>query len=292
MPAVQTLGNVLRLCLRRQKLPRLPLLLTYLSLLARQALGHGNPGAVRILGQTIHCGRLSDVIAVFEEIFIYRYYDINAGTQRPRIIEGGANIGLAVAYLKLIYPDARIDAFEAEPKTAALLASTIRANGWPDVTLHPFALWSEDALLRFGTFDEHAGSPVASVFDYVSGQQHTAYGEIPGKRLSPFVDSAVDLLILNIEGAECAVIGELAASGRLSRIRQMIIEIHQDNGSDKDLVPGLLEALTGGGFGYRLHVSGVPFTPDRFQNYMLYAYNVRDFPAEAGTRVLQPHNGR
>lgn len=43
---------------------------------------------------------------LIDEIFVHREYHFTSPKRDPLIIDGGSNIGMAVAYFKLLYPEA------------------------------------------------------------------------------------------------------------------------------------------------------------------------------------------
>ena len=51
----------------------------------------------------------------------------------PRILDCGANVGLASLYFKRLYPQARITAYEADPDIYQCLRNNLRRNGASDV---------------------------------------------------------------------------------------------------------------------------------------------------------------
>ena len=63
-------------------------------------------------------------------------------TPSPRILDCGANVGLASLFFKRRYPAARITAFEADPALFAILDANLRANGAADVEARHAALWT------------------------------------------------------------------------------------------------------------------------------------------------------
>ncbi len=75
---------------------------------------------IRLQGYQVYFGDIRSLDMLFKEIFLKNTYECQFGKQ-PLIIDGGANIGMAVLYFKRNYPDARIIAFEPNPSGFELL---------------------------------------------------------------------------------------------------------------------------------------------------------------------------
>src|SRR6187551_2590260 len=67
-----------------------------------------------LLGPVIDIPDGPSVASSWEAIFRRNIYLFAADTSSPRILYCGANVGLACAYFKKIFPAARITAFEAD----------------------------------------------------------------------------------------------------------------------------------------------------------------------------------
>ena len=61
------------------------------------------------------------LVGLYREIFVRQYYYFRANIESPRIFDCGANFGMATLYFKWLYPKARIEAFEPDPATFAVL---------------------------------------------------------------------------------------------------------------------------------------------------------------------------
>jgi len=97
--------------------------------------------------------------------------------------------------------------------------------------------------------------------------------KIEAVRLSTFIKEEIDLLKMDVEGAEVAVISELAESGRLRLIKQMFIEFHHHLKVDENNLSRVLRPLEEHGFGYQISSSSeLPWTPKTVQPMLIYAY--------------------
>ncbi len=176
----------------------------------------------------------------YKDEFVRRNYAFAAGPA-PVVIDGGANIGIFSLATKRDHPDARIIAFEPDPAIRALLEENLRRNGAADVTVIAAALGGAEGTLRFAP-DGKAGGSLSDA----------GAVDVQVARLSPYLESRVDFLKLNIEGAELDVLQEAASSGRLTNVRAMVIEYHGWPDGEQRLGP-LLSLLDAQGFRYLVH---------------------------------------
>ncbi|HWA27692.1 MAG TPA: FkbM family methyltransferase [Lacunisphaera sp.] len=163
-------------------------------------------------------------LSAWDEIFVNRIYEIRAepaGT--PCLVDAGANIGLAALFWKWRYGRFRYIGFEPDPMVAACCRENLRA--WQvDGELHEIALAGRDGHARFQPDRADGGQllPGAAAGDA------SAIG-VKLQRLSTFLPEAVDLLKLDIEGAEGDVLAEIAPA--LPRVKALFLEWHSRPGA-------------------------------------------------------------
>lgn len=178
----------------------------------------------------------------YKDEFVRRNYAFASSRADPVVIDGGANMGMfSIATLR-DHPGARITAFEPDPRIGALLRKNLAANGGASVTVIDAALGAADGEMSFSPDGQAGGSLVPG-----EGTMRVRV-----ERLSSYLDHDIDFLKLNIEGAELEVIREAASSGRLSRVRAMVIEYHGWPDGEQRLGP-LLSLLDEQGFRYLIH---------------------------------------
>lgn len=222
-----------------------------------------------IWGQQIHFYDYLQFAVLFEELYVGGFYEFSSAKPNPRIIDCGANIGLAIAYVKTLYPQARVTAFEAEPRTFEMLKRNSQENGW-NAELHSCAVYNHRGKIQFHT--NSPGSLVASVCP-TGLASYNRVDEVDCVPLSEYITEEVDLLIMDVEGAEHEVLGELQAAGKLPLIRRMILEYHHHVGPDNDRLGGFLSALEQAGFGYHLRAPlPLPFPSRELQCFLIGAY--------------------
>ena len=188
-------------------------------------------------------------LAAWREIFLHERYRFDAGEETaPRILDGGANLGLASLYFQRLYPDSRITAFEPDPVLAEACAANLERAG-AEVELRRTALGAEDGKRRFVTEGADAGHLEAGEIPGTEAADRQAETlTVPCERLAPWLDQPVDLLKLDIEGAELEVLR--ACAGRLGQVRRVFVELHSFEGRPQGFgeILSLLEED-----GFRLH---------------------------------------
>jgi FkbM family methyltransferase len=238
------------------------------------------PNPIRLMGYNISYFGAFELYYLFEEIFESGTYLFNTDRRRPCILDCGSHIGMSILFFKRLYPEARIIGFEADPLTFEKLRFNIEQNGLRDVVLNHCALTDEDGSAEF--FRGKNG---------IGGGLHTSLREerkcndgerlaVPARRLSSFISEEVDLLKLDVEGAEFSVIRDLADAGKLQMIRQIHLEYHHHIDSKEDKLSDLLAVLENNGFGYQIaggRTSRWP-KPGSFQDISLYCYRKQSMP--------------
>jgi FkbM family methyltransferase len=209
---------------------------------------------------------------VASEVFIKGEYYFVSDHDAPVILDCGANIGLATLFFKRWFPRARIKSFEADPVTADMLRSNVRNNGLEDVAVYNLLLSDR---VGEGTFYVSADVPGSLQMSTARERLSTAAREIkvPSGRLSDYIDGPVDLIKLDIEGGEFAVMHDLVESGKIVQVSQIIIEYHHKMGAQPSRLASFLSILETAGFEYQVHAKCVPITSqDLFQDIMIGAY--------------------
>ncbi|MDD4736601.1 MAG: protein arginine N-methyltransferase [Kiritimatiellae bacterium] len=208
-------------------------------------------GLMPVLNAELYVACARDALIQFREIVLAQSYHFERGPSAPVIIDGGANIGMAIGYFKWLYPDARIIAFEPHPGVRELCRESVKHNHWSDTEVYPYALLDQDDEVTFNMLDAMPmGSGVTGRLTESQAAGTVRQVRIPCRRLSSFINGPVDFLKLDIEGAETRVIRELGDS--LSLVRRGFIEYHYGVESDANRLSELLALLEAAGFRYRL----------------------------------------
>jgi FkbM family methyltransferase len=181
---------------------------------------------------------------IYKELFIEEIYKFDAQSDRPFIIDCGANMGLSVLYFKETYPTSRVLAFEPERTVFSYLKKNVENLRLQDVELMNKAVWSKNEKLLFNNEGADA-SRLASL--ETNGEGFGTTYEVEAVRLSEFIDREVDLLKIDIEGAEGEVIREIEP--RLGLVKHIFIEYHSLANSRQEL-GDILDILSAHNFRY------------------------------------------
>ena len=213
---------------------------------------------------------------LFGEIFVTDVYLFPASCPTPLIIDGGANIGMSVLYFKYIYPASHIVAFEPDPRTFEMLRRNVEKNGLTNVQIHNVAL---QATAGTTTLYYTANSPGWLCQSIMRGMAPKGQDEtVAAAALSDYIFSGVELLKMDIEGAETPVVSELAGSGKLAYVQRIVLEYHHHIDRDNDIAGEFLSTLERNGFGYQLSAPLRPPFPEReLQFFFIYAYRKEAF---------------
>jgi FkbM family methyltransferase len=228
-------------CIVRARLPlsrRLRLLGALISTAA---------GSRRMLGWKVEYLGRGNLRLLYSEIFARQIYHFSSSKRNPIVLDCGANIGMATFFFKSLYPEAQITAFEPDPVTFKVLQHNISSNRLEDVAVHNVALASEESHIPF--YVPESGSLMMSA---VSGRSTGKAIDVPAQRLSSFIVGEVDLLKLDIEGMEGPVLQELVATGKLSLVREAIIEVHHNLPKGPTNLASLLQLLEQAGFHFHV----------------------------------------
>ena len=203
------------------------------------------PGTIQMLDYRLQYSDLLSLCVQWQDIFVKRCLDFQSATDAPRILDGGANVGLASLYFKQRYPRARITAYEADPSLAAMVAANLETNGAADAEVVHAALWTSNGELTFRCEGSDSGM-IASLPGAVDGRTAT----VRARRLRDLLEAEpIDLLKLDIEGAEDPVLADCEPV--LHRVRAMIMDLHEfDPGNRR--APCVLDRLSRAGFAYTI----------------------------------------
>jgi FkbM family methyltransferase len=203
-------------------------------------------------GRPIQLCDAPSFLSAWDDIFVNRSYEtrVAAGAE-PWLVDAGANIGLAALFWKWRYGHFRYLGFEPDPRVAECCRENLRA--WEiDGELIEAAV---AGTLGWRTFQSE-GADAGRLLPAGAEGPH-ASAKVAVKRLSNCLPAVVDLLKIDIEGAEGEVLQDIAPC--LERIRALFVEWHSQVGR-----PGLgvaLARLEAAGFDCYLHTAAGPTQP-------------------------------
>ncbi len=178
--------------------------------------------------------------------------------RNPVIFDCGANIGTSVVYFRQQHPSARIVAFEADPIIAQYLQDNLSQNHVENVEIVEKAVWTDENGISLGGTEADGGSVFST----------EATRLVPSVRLRNWImrEPWIDMLKMDIEGAEIAVLADCADV--LTNVQAMFVEFHAYIGHPQGLA-SLLNVLETSGFRYYVDTSQYrksPLVNHRYRN--------------------------
>jgi FkbM family methyltransferase len=192
----------------------------------------------RLFGKKLYFVSPTELMHGLKEIFIEEVYKQHLSAN-PYIIDCGANIGLSVIYMKQLFPDAEIIAFEPDEENFNLLQKNIESFNYKNIQVRKEAVWVENTLLEFsgeGSMSSRIGT---------GSSQHTV--QVKAVRLKDFLKRPIDFLKIDIEGAEYQVIKDVA--DQLYFVNNLFLEYHGSFGQNDELNE-ILSLIVKKGFSY------------------------------------------
>ncbi len=197
----------------------------------------------------------SSLLGMINEIFINKNYNFNSDSEYPYIIDGGANIGISILYFKTLFPKSIIEAIEADPKVFMSLSKNMKSFGYNDVVLHQRAIWTNNNVLTFQSDNSWGGF----VGDSKETTQNVKEFKVKGLTLRELIVKKVDLLKLDIEGAETDVLMD-AKELIVEHVEHVFFEWHSINGRQQ-LLGEILNYFGSNGFRYHIKEASARETP-------------------------------
>jgi FkbM family methyltransferase len=210
------------------------------------------PSTATIAGRRVRLEDAASFLVDVEEIFRRGVYDFVPANASPRILDCGANIGLATIYFKLRFPAARVTAFEPDPALCDALRANVATFAFAAVEVRQEAVWTAATTLEFVREGAHSGR-------VAWGNERGPLLAVPAVRLRDLLTAPVDLLKLDIEGAETEVLCDCASA--LDNVTALFVEYHSRAG-DVQTLDVVLRILAGAGFRY--HVTPAQVAPRPF----------------------------
>lgn len=200
-----------------------------------------------LLGKNIEIADAPSFFSMHREIFKKEVYKFKAESEKPYIIDCGANIGLSVIYFKKLYPEAEIIGFEPDKRIFDMLKNNIQSSGFNDVQIIQKALWNKEGETIFSSEGADAGR-------LADKSEMTNPTTVMTTSLRNYLGRPVDFLKIDIEGAEMVVIEDCA--DLLINVKNLFVEYHSlsDKEQKLDILLGILKKA---GFRYYIYNFGI-----------------------------------
>lgn len=236
------------------------------------SLPHRESAETDLLGPTLRLTDPHTFLYMYKSIFEQGVYAFSPERHPPTIVDAGANIGLATIYWKRQFPDAKIKAFEPGPHLSEAFQINMHNFGFGDVELYQAALSTEEGETTF-----HASRGSGGHLGGQSTDTDTEAVNVPVTRLSKHLDGHVDMLKIDVEGAEVDVIRDIKS--HLTNVSNLFVEYHSYAGEEQH-IDEIIYALSGAGF--RLYFNNErnadqpfirrPLNNGMDQNLQIFAY--------------------
>jgi FkbM family methyltransferase len=227
--------------------------------------GH-NKVSASFLGYKVYGYNYDTLYYLFNEIFITNEYSFKTSVTEPVIIDCGANLGMSILYFKKMFPNSKIIAFEANPRVFDLLLSNMEVNKISNVSAHNLALYSEEKEISFFAGENTLEGSV------ISGRGGENEIKVKATRLSNYLKNfdSVDLIKIDVEGAERDIINDLFDSETISKAKEYFIEYHHNINGEASNLSSFLQKFELNGFRYNIRSNFNKST--QFQDILIHLY--------------------
>jgi FkbM family methyltransferase len=157
-----------------------------------------------------------------------------------RIIDAGANIGLATAYLKTHFPKAAVICIEPDDSNFHQLKVNNDLNKLDEISFVKGGIWACKGMLNIHSNFRDGKEWARSLKPAENGN-----GEIPVFRIDDILEQFgwehADLLKIDVEGAEEVIFSSTESCSFLKRIKVITIEVHDTNKTGNIILKKLFE---------------------------------------------------
>lgn len=177
-----------------------------------------------------------------EEIFGENEYYVPGmeNLKAPIVVDVGANVGVFSLYMKQMIPSALLYCYEPAPNALSLFHQNVLP--FKDVVVHECGLSNTSGKAHIQLNASNTGQS-----SLVKGS-HKLLGEVEIELragVSIFSDNAldeIDILKIDTEGSEVAILQSLSTEGKLQHIKFIVLEYHSE--SDRREIDQLLSGFS------------------------------------------------
>ena len=150
---------------------------------------------------------------------------------------------MSACYFKHIFPSSRIIAFEPDSEIFSVLKQNTSCFDPSEVEIHNRAVWTEETNLSFQSNGADGGR-------LQSQGEHS----VSAVRLSDYLQTEVNMLKMDIEGAEKFVLPSIAEN--LKNVEHLFLELHVEE-KEPELLEHTCQLLREQGFRYKIDTIGL-----------------------------------
>jgi FkbM family methyltransferase len=206
-----------------------------------QKFGYETPGTFRFPWGPFEYVSLGQLIIQYQDIFQKGHYAFKSKDSTPVIIDCGGNVGFSALWFKQNYPTCRLTVFEPDKNLFQLIQKNLAAAGFKDVVGIQKAAWVKDGSIGFDLRGDDRGKIVADSTLTVDSVD-----------LAAWLPETVDVLKLDVEGAEFEIVNHLCATGAIQRIESLVCELHVLRGEETKTLR-LIQELIDAGMGFSIN---------------------------------------
>ena len=166
-------------------------------------------------------------VPTYKHVFVRKEYRFEGEVAPRTIVDAGANTGLASIYFANRYPGARIIAIEPEQGNFEMLVKNVEL--YPNVIPVQAALWKNNDQIELvdpGLGDwGYMTRNLDDDADLSQGVRHSVQAMTIDRVMEQFELESIDLLKLNIEGAEREVFEH--SNAWIDRVNAMVVKLHE-----------------------------------------------------------------
>ncbi len=203
------------------------------------------------------------------ELFIDEIYKFRS-VSNPFIIDCGAHIGMSLLSYKLQFPNAKIIAFEPDNTNYELAIKNITNWKFGDIKLLKKAIWIHNDEVSFSQMGSMSSS--ISINSDSKENNEIKITKVSCARLKDYLIQPIDLLKLDIEGAEYEVLKD--CSNNLQFVKNMFIEYHGIY-SEMHKLNEILNILTENNFKWYVKEAGVIYQRPMYDTIKTGPYDVQ-----------------
>ncbi len=163
-----------------------------------------------------------DIGFLVKEIFEKEVYALKKNDTVETILDFGSNIGLSVAYFKMRFPDATIEAYEPDKDSFRLLIENVGNNNFKNIFAYELAVSNESGFLYATDVEEKA-----SVNSTFVGDGENENNKVASIDISDILNKNFDIVKMDIEGGEWNLFKKIVEENMITKANHWFVEFHE-----------------------------------------------------------------